>query len=62
MRRVLRRRHCCALQVNHRAYQVALVAPQLQKAAAMLLGHRIVGSAHIEEDTAILKQRGAGGP
>ena len=46
------------LHVGHGADQVALLAPQLQQAAAMLLAHRIAGRAHVEEHTAILQQRG----
>ena len=61
MRRVIRRRHCArSCDVNHGAHQVALVAPQLQQAAPMRLAHRVVGSAHVEQNAAILKQRAAG--
>ena len=43
--------------LNDGADQVALLAPQFEKAAPMLLAHRVARHAHIEEHTAILEQR-----
>jgi len=46
------------LHFDHGANQVALFAPQLQKAAPVLPGHGVTRCAHVKEDTPILKQRG----
>ena len=43
--------------LDHGADQVALLAPQFEKAAAVRLAHRIAGGAHVEEHTAIFEQR-----
>ena len=48
------------LQIDHGAEQVALLAPELKKAAAVRLAHGVMGGAHIEEHAAIFKQRGSG--
>ena len=48
------------LHFDDGTHQVALLAPQLQQAAAMLLAHRVVGAAHVEEHAAILQHRGCG--
>ena len=48
------------LHLNDRADKVAFFAPELQQAAAMLLGDRVAGGAHVKEDAAILKQCGGG--
>ena len=48
------------LHIDHGAEQVALFAPELQNAAAVGFAHSVVGGAHIEENAAILEQRGGG--
>ena len=45
---------------HYRADHVPLFGPQMQDAAAMLRGDRVVGRRHLEEHTSILEQSSAG--
>ena len=48
------------LHLDDGAHQVALVAPELQQAAAVRLGDGVARGAHVEEHAAIFKQRRCG--
>ncbi len=48
------------LHIDDGAHQVALVAPELEQAAAVRLGDGVARGAHVEEDAAVFKQRGGG--
>ena len=44
------------LHIDNGAHQVALVAPELQQAAAVRLGDGVARGAHVEENAAVFKQ------
>ena len=48
------------LHVDDGAHEVALVAPELEQAAAVRLGDGVARGAHVEEDAAVFKERGCG--
>ncbi len=56
MRRVIRRRLPARSRISdYGANEIALLAPQLEEAAAVRLAHRVARAAQIEQDAAILK-------
>ena len=57
MRRVVSAGIAPAPAAEHGAHQVALLAPQLQQAAAVRLGDRVVRGAQVKEHAAVLKDR-----
>src|SRR5271170_1654911 len=45
------------LHADHRAHEVALLAPQLQNASPMRLGYRVASKTHIEEHAPVFEHR-----